>query len=266
MSSNFEQLLKYVQDLRNSEQGCPWTKAQTIDSLLPQTLEEAYEFIHAYQHQSESDFNDELGDLLYHVAFYCVIMSEQSGVALDQEMQQRIEKIINKHEQRLPPKSERANYTPEQINTYWQQQKQSSAPKQKSVLAKVTAELPAMLRAMQIQSTVADVGFDWENAGQVIDKLKEETDELQAEVTATVRDKCRIQDEIGDILFTCVNLARHCKIDPEIALHDANEKFIKRFQRCETIAEGQQINFAESPLATLESLWQQAKKEEANND
>lgn len=262
MSSALEQLLQYIQELRSSESaGCPWTKAQTADSLLPLTLEEMYEFIEAHRQQNQKEWLSELGDMLYHVLFYLVLEIEKSGQPSPQYLQRLVEAIIEKHEQRLPPPAERAHYNPEQMNDYWQKKKAKLRPPVKSALTNIPVNCPSLLRANIIQRYAAQVGFDWENAQQALEKLEEETRELQHEIQHNTNSD-RLQDEMGDVLFTCVNLSRHLNIDPEIALHHANEKFIRRFKHVENQAQRQNIQINESSMDDLGQLWQQAKESE----
>jgi len=259
MASDFESLVKYIQDLRQSTEGCAWTKSQTVASLLPQTLEEIYEIIHAYEHQDDAAFNAELGDLLYHVAFYLVIEIEKSDVPIDEALRQRIEQIIEKHEKRLPPKQERVNLSAEEVNAYWQHQKGVS--QQESIFDDLTLGLPAMMIAGKCQQKAANLGFDWKTSPEVMQKLEEEIGEIKQELHEKAA-RSRLQDELGDVLFTCVNLARHLQIDPEIALQQANQKFMHRFKKLEKMASDENLDFHQASIDELEELWQRAKKSE----
>lgn len=256
MSSSFERLVEYIQFLRSSDQGCPWTKSQDFASLLPQTIDECVEMLQALQQGNMKEFDEELSDLLYHLAFYCVIAQEQNGLSTEEDLSIRADAIIKKHETRLPPAEKRAEFTPESINIYWQEKK--GVRVKESIFAEMQASFPALHFAVKCQSKAASVGFDWSNAEEVLDKLDEESRELHDAVKQKTSQEV-IQDEIGDMLFTLVNIARHCNIDPEVALHHANQKFMRRFKHVEKLAKEKNIALSEADLENLEALWNEAK-------
>ncbi|UZW56350.1 nucleoside triphosphate pyrophosphohydrolase [Sphingobium sp. JS3065] len=237
--------------LRDPETGCPWDIEQDFASIAPYTIEEAYEVADAIERDDMAGLRDELGDLLLQVAFHSR-MAEQSGhFALQDVIDAITEKMIRRHphvfEEGTDRKDGHAQW--EAIKAAERADKEPDA----SALAGVAIALPALLRAEKLQKRAARTGFDWPDTDGVIDKIEEELAEVKAADSPADR-----EEEIGDLLFAVVNLARHWKVDPEVALRAANAKFDKRFRVMESLAGD---GFTALSLDEKEGLWQQAKRQ-----
>lgn len=237
--------------LRDPETGCPWDIEQNFASIAPYTIEEAYEVADAIERDDMAALRDELGDLLLQVAFHSR-MAEQSGhFALQDVIDGITAKMIRRHPHVF---DEGAIY--EDGHAQWEAIKAAERADKEpdpSALAGVAIALPALLRAEKLQKRAARTGFDWPDSGGVIDKIEEELDEVRAATNQTDR-----EEEIGDLLFAVVNLARHWKIDPEVALRAANGKFDRRFRAMESMAGG---DFPALSLDRKEALWLRAKQQ-----
>jgi len=253
MSQSIEQILDMLASFHSDSHGCEWTKSQSFASLAPMTLEEVYELVEAIEQEDVNSIKSELGDLLYHVLLYCFIAQSQALFTLDEVVSHNLEK----HQHRMPDAKARQQLSAEQVNAHWQANKAKLRTQQKSVLEGVSTALPALTRAGKLQARAAQVGFDWPQAQAVIKKVHEEIKELEHEIENGPHEK--IEDEFGDVLFACVNLARHLNIDPETALRKANRKFTRRFNVLEDNAKQQKLNLNELSIDELESLWQDAK-------
>ncbi len=258
--SEINRLQKIMAQLRNPERGCPWDLKQTFETIIPHTLEEAYEVAYAIEQGDYDELKDELGDLLFQVIFYSQLAKEQELFEFNDVVEAICEKMLRRH-----PHVFDQEFTGEDdeqsIYRRWEdikaQEKAHTAPN--SVLDGLTRALPAMTLANKIQKKVAKVGFDWESSQQVIDKIEEELEEVKVEL-AKADNSARQHEEIGDLLFACVNLARKSNADPEQLLRKANQKFEMRFRDLELQITAQQLNISELPLEILEQYWQQAKK------
>ncbi|GAY21427.1 MULTISPECIES: nucleoside triphosphate pyrophosphohydrolase [Sphingobium] len=244
-------LAKVMARLRDPDTGCPWDVEQDFASIAPYTIEEAYEVADAIERDDMAALRDELGDLLLQVAFHSR-MAEQAGHFTLQEVIDGItEKMIRRHPHVFGEGTGRTDG-----HAQWEAIKAAERAEKEpdpSALAGVAIALPALLRAEKLQKRAARTGFDWPDIGGVIDKIEEELDEVQAATTQAER-----EEEVGDLLFAVVNLARHLKVDPEVALRAANGKFDKRFRIMEGLA-GE--DFPALPLDEKEGLWQQAKRQ-----
>lgn len=245
----FERLLDIMDELRDK---CPWDRKQTFETLRHLTIEETYELGDAILDNDLEEIKKELGDLLLHIVFYSKIGSEKNAFDIADVAQGISEKLIHRHPH-IYGKIEVENI--EEVEKNWESLKLKEG--KKSVLEGVPKSLPALVKAYRIQDKVAGVGFDWEKAATVLDKVKEELEELQQEVEATDSDK--MEAELGDVMFSLVNYARFLKINPENALERTNKKFIKRFNNIEFKAQalGKKIN--ELTLVEMEFFWQEAK-------
>jgi len=269
-----EQLLAVMSMLRDSETGCPWDLEQSIQSLVPYTLEEVYEVVDAIEKGDMVDLEDELGDLLFQVVFYAQIAREDGQFDFDAIANAITRKLVRRHPH-VFPEGEVGNFgkqselTPEQVASNWEQiKKQERAEKQarkgtdteqhsKSILDDVPRALPALERAKKLQKRAASHGFDWPTMAPVLAKLKEEIAEFEQAVSE--QDPGAIHHELGDILFTATNLARHANLEPELTLRDANKRFESRFHWIERAVAEQGRQLEELSLEELDAVWDQAK-------
>lgn len=241
--------------------GCPWDREQTFDSIKKHTLEETYEVFDAIDRRAWSDLKDELGDLLLQVLFYAQMASEAGYFSIEDVASNLNAKLIRRHPHifagAVATDSDAVLRNWEQIK---QSEKKSSSRPQSSMLENIPRSMPAVMEAAKLGSAAAKVGFDWPNADGLFDKLDEEIGELKAELAPSSHPSsaAAVEGELGDILFTTVNLARHLKIDPESALRATNAKFRRRFAAMESAAGGQDALAASTP-SQLDLLWNQAK-------
>jgi len=245
----FERLLDIMDELREN---CPWDRKQTFETLRHLTIEETYELGDAILDNDLEEIKKELGDLLLHIVFYSKIGSEKNAFDIADVAQGISEKLIHRHPH-IYGEIEVENA--EEVEKNWESLKLKEG--KKSVLEGVPKSLPALVKAFRIQDKVAGVGFDWDKAAAVLDKVKEELEELQKEVDAADSDK--MEAELGDVMFSLVNYARFLKINPENALERTNKKFIKRFRHIEFKAQALEKKINELTLAEMESFWQEAK-------
>ncbi len=244
-----------MQTLRDPENGCPWDIQQTFDSILPYTIEEVYEVADAIDQQDFVQLKDELGDLLLQIVYYTQMAREQNLFDLEDVAGNICDKLVRRHPHVF------AKDDPE-VQKSWEEIKQQERDKksdQKSLLNDIPTAMPELMRAKKIQKRVAGVGFDWSQLAPVIEKVEEELTELK-EVIETDQNKDKLEEELGDVLFSVVNLSRHIKVNAEEALRKSNKKFIKRFQFIENCLENESKDIKECSLDELEKYWQQAKK------
>ncbi len=247
---SFGRLLQIMDELREK---CPWDRKQTLQSLRQLTIEELYELTDAITETDWKGIREELGDLLLHIVFYAKIASEQQQFTIAEVIEGICEKLIARHPHiygTVKVDNE------EQVKQNWEKLKLKEG--KKSVLSGVPAALPAMVKAMRLQEKAKQVGFEWENTGQVWEKVTEEMGELQEVVVEA--DIYRMEEEFGDLLFSLVNYSRFLKIDAENALERTNKKFIRRFQAMENSAEAAGKNLHEMSLREMDDLWNEIKK------
>ena len=260
---NLDDLLAIMARLRDPERGCPWDVQQDFASIAAYTIEEAYEVADAIDRGDFDDLRDELGDLLLQVVFHAR-MAEEAGRF---EFADVVHAISSKMRRRHPHVFGDVRYADvaEQMRAWETIKAAERAEKGEvadaSVLAGISSGLPEWKRALKLQQRAATVGFSWPGPEPVLDKLIEEVDEVRVEF-ASGADPARLEDEIGDVLFVAVNLARHAGVDFSSALRHANAKFERRFRKMEELAAEQGGGFAESDLAGQEALWQQVKAQE----
>ncbi len=245
----FGRLLDIMDDLRAK---CPWDKKQTMESLRHLTIEETYELGDAILNNDLQEVKKELGDLLLHIVFYAKIGSETGDFDIADVANGVCDKLIVRHPH-IYGDVKVANE--EDVKRNWEKIKLQEG--NKSVLGGVPQSLPALVKASRIQDKAAGVGFDWENIDDVFTKIKEEIDELHAEVKA--QKHTAIEAEFGDVLFSLINYARFLKVNPEDALERTNKKFITRFQYLERKAAESGKSLRDMTLAEMESYWQEAK-------
>ncbi len=264
MTSAIDRLLAIMARLRRPGDGCPWDLEQTFATIAPHTIEEAYEVAEAIDSGDREALKDELGDLLFQVVFHARL-AEEEGIFSFVDV---AEAISDKMERRHPHvfAAERVADTAEQMRAWESLKAQERAAKTdqnggSATLAGVSVALPALTRAQKLQARAARVGFDWAEAAPVLDKIDEELDELR-DALAEGAAPNRLKDEMGDLLFACVNLARKLGIDPEGALRHGNRKFERRFGSVERALAEKGKHPADSTLDEMESLWREAKAQE----
>ena len=245
-----DRLLTIMDELRAQ---CPWDRKQTFESLRHLTIEETYELADAILDKDELSIESELGDLLLHIFFYAKIGSETQRFDIASIAHAISEKLINRHPH-IYGDIEVADE--EEVKRNWEQLKLKEG--KESVLSGVPNSLPAVIKASRIQDKVAGVGFDWEAPHQVLDKVKEELDELTLEVAKN--DKDAMEAEFGDVLFSMINYARFLGIDAESALERTNKKFIKRFKYLEQQSKLQGKDLKTMTLEEMDRYWEEAKK------
>ena len=246
-----------MEQLRAPESGCPWDIKQTYKTILPYTIEEVYEVADAIERDDIDSLKDELGDLLFHVVFYAQLAKEDDFFELKDIVSAICEKLERRHPHVFSDKSISSE---DEIHKAWEQQKHKERQEKQnnrlaSLLDDIPKQLPELKRAQKIQKRVGKQGFDWKNLDQVWNKFEEELDEIKGAVKQGSQEA--IQDEMGDLLFVCVNLARHLEVDADMALRHANQKFEQRFRLLEKIAKEPIENFT---IEELEGFWMQAKE------
>ena len=257
-----ERLTEIVGILR---QECPWDKVQTHESLIPGMLEESYEVVEAINNKDEENLREELGDVLLQVVFHALIEEENENFCITDVMNDECEKMIRRHPHVFL--EETANNNGKSIDKVlekWENIKvQEKGDKSyTSPMQRVPKALPALMRAYKVQKKAAKAGFDWEDASGAFDKIREEYAELSECFEENPEDQVRLTDEMGDLLFSCVNLARFIGVDPERALYHTIDKFIRRFAYIEesTLACGRKLE--EMSLTEMDMLWDEAKTKE----
>ena len=261
MTTEFKKLTEIVNTLMG-ENGCPWDKVQTRESLKPYLVEEAYETLEALDGNNPEEIKEELGDLLYQILFHAKISENKKEFNITDV----IESISNKMEHRHPHVFKKGTLeTPDEVATQWEEIKIKEKGKvgRKSVLDGIPSHLPGLLRSQKLQKKAANHGFDWDKISSVFDKLDEEVAEFKKAILS--RKKKDTKEELGDILFVLVNIAKFNKIDAEEALRATNNKFIKRFQYIEAEVAKRGKTLKETPLEELEQYWQDAKSYKPNN-
>ncbi len=252
-----DRLLSIMATLRDPQRGCAWDVEQTFATIAPYTVEEAYEVADAIDHGDMAALKDELGDLLFQVVFHAQMASEQKAFAFDDVANAIADKMIRRHPHVFGDAETRDAETQ---TVAWEATKaeERAAKGHDSVLDGVARSLPPMTRALKLQNRAARVGFDWPEAGDVLAKIAEELDEIKHEIDNDAPRE-RLEDEMGDVLFACVNLARKLKIDPEGALKRANAKFDRRFRHVEAGLRAQGRYPEDATLDEMEALWIDAK-------
>lgn len=247
--TSFLRLVKIMDELRAQ---CPWDKKQTIQTLRSLTIEETYELADAITEHNWKDIKEELGDILLHIVFYAKIAGEQKQFSLEDVINGVCEKLIFRHPHiygDVQVKNE------EDVKRNWENLKLKEG--KKSVLGGVPAALPATVKAMRLQEKAKQVGFEWDNRGQVWEKVEEEIKELQEAIAENNTEN--IEEEYGDLVFSLINYARFLHIDAENALERTNKKFIDRFTRMEKEAITKGKNLTEMSLEEMDAIWNQIK-------
>ena len=274
--SGVDKLLTIMSMLRDPENGCPWDLKQTFKTIVPHTLEEAYEVAEAIEQEDFAELPKELGDLLFQVVFYAQLGKEQERFDFEQIAQSMADKLIRRHPHVFGSLSDES-LNESEIKYNWEAIKAQERAERKatSVLDDIPNALPALNRAYKIQKRAAHVGFDWPDVIGALDKVEEEIAELKEELrsrsqsndyksnnsnnTSVPQNQDAIADELGDLFFALTNVSRHLGLNPEQVVRNANDKFSDRFRQVETLAE-QQGGLEKLTLDEMETLWQQVKK------
>ncbi len=260
-AAQLDRLLAIMARLRDPAGGCPWDLEQTFASIAPYTLEEAYEVADAIERADLDDLKEELGDLLLQVVFHARMAEEQGAFAFEDVAAAICDKMLRRHPHVF---AEAAFESVAEQGAAWETikaaERAAKGAHRAGVLDDVPAGLPGLVRAVKLTKRAARVGFDWPDTLTVLEKLREETAELETEIAAG--DKAKAREELGDLLFVCANLARKLDVDPEDTLRAANAKFIRRFAFIEAALAAQGRTPEQSDLAEMDGLWDEAKGEE----
>ena len=268
-----QDLLTLMARLRDPQYGCPWDVKQTYASLVPFTLEEAYEVADAIEREDFAHLQGELGDLLFQVVYYSQLAREEGRFEFDGVVDSITRKLIRRHPHVFPTGDlyaplDTPRLSEDQVKERWEAIKAQERAEtagigvQLSLLDDVPAALPSLSRAAKLQKRAASVGFDWPEPLPVLDKVREELDEVLEAMASGDADA--MAQEVGDLLFSVVNLARHLKVDPENALRGANTKFDRRFRFIEQALRDTHRNIEDCTLQDMDALWGEAKRQEKN--
>ncbi len=254
MASAFEKLREVIAHLRAPD-GCPWDREQTNDSLVPKLLEEAYEVAHAIREKDDANLREELGDVLLLVMMQAQIASERAGFGIEQVMEDLTAKLIRRHPHVFG--ETRAENAGAVVKVWDEVKREEKRATQKHYLTGVAEALPALMRAQKVQKKAAHVHFDWRETGDVIAKVDEEFDETKEAIASGSEEQ--IAEEIGDLLFAVVNLARKRQLDAETLLQTATDKFVQRFNEMEDEVRAQGKQLGELQLEALDEIWNAQK-------
>jgi len=252
LSESFVRLVSIMDELREK---CPWDQKQTVETLRHMTIEETYELADAITDRDWKGIKEELGDLLLHILFYSRIGKEQKQFTLEEVINGIADKLIIRHPHIYGDVKVNSD---EDVKKNWENLKLKEG--KRSVLSGVPSSLPATVKAMRLQEKARQVGFEWENAGQVWQKVEEEVNELHAAVAKNEKDK--IEDEFGDLIFSLINYARFLQIDAENALERTNKQFISRFTKMEAEALKASKRLDEMTLEEMDAIWNAIKHQQ----
>ena len=266
-SREISRLIEIMAQLRTPVTGCPWDLEQTFATIAPYTIEEAYEVADTIARGDFDDLRDELGDLLLQVVYHAQMAAEEKAFAFGDVVEAITTKMIRRHPHVFADKD--GNIQPAGVKSQWERIKaeekaeraarrpQNETDAHSTLLSNVKASLPALTRAMKLQQQASTIGFDWNDPRAVLNKIREEADEIEAALDR--KDAEELAEETGDLLFAVVNLARHAQADPEMALRRANAKFERRFAYIERALASRGRQFGEATLDEMDELWNEAK-------
>jgi nucleoside triphosphate diphosphatase len=268
-SRDISRLIEIMAQLRTPVTGCPWDLEQSFATIAPYTIEEAYEVADAIARGDFEDLKDELGDLLLQVVYHARMAEEEKAFAFGDVVEAITRKMIRRHPHVFADKD--GNIQPAGVKSAWERikaeekaERAAGRPQQKhehsSLLSSVKAGLPALTRAMELQRKASTVGFDWNDPRAVLNKIREEADEIEAALDRN--DAEELAEETGDLLFALVNLARHVRADPEMALRRTNAKFERRFAYIERALAAKGRTLEQATLDEMDELWDEAKEKE----
>jgi ATP diphosphatase len=271
-SRDISRLIEIMAQLRTPVTGCPWDLEQSFETIAPYTIEEAYEVADAIARRDFEDLRDELGDLLLQVVYHARMAEEEKAFAFGDVVEAITRKMIRRHPHVFADKD--GNIAAAGVKSAWERIKaeekaeraarrpQHQADEHSALLSSVKAGLPALTRALELQRKASTVGFDWNDPRAVLNKIREEADEIEAALDR--KDAEELAEETGDLLFAVVNLARHARADPEMALRRANAKFERRFAHIERALAAEGRALGEATLDEMDELWNEAKAAEQN--
>ncbi len=255
-----DELLETMNSLRNPDTGCPWDRQQSISSILPFSIEEVYELAEAVALDDHGAIRDELGDLLFHIVFYSCLAGEAGSFTFREVVAGIDEKLKRRHPHVF---GDEKIQDVEQQSLAWEtiksRERRSAGAGEQGLLDGISKAMPALIYAAKLQKRAASVGFDWAEPNAVVAKVAEELDEIRQAVAAQA-DKIKLEEEIGDLLFACVNLSRHLQVDAETALIVACRKFRNRFAYIESALSERGLTPEQSSLEEMDALWNEAKK------
>jgi ATP diphosphatase len=257
--NNIEKLLTLMEKLRTPKTGCPWDLKQTNASIAAYTLEETHEALDAIERGDMDNLKEELGDLLFHIVFHCRIAQEQGAFDFDQVVEGIVAKMTYRHPH-VFDQNHQASKDEEALKQQWldlKAKEKASSGIEATRFGQNSTSQSAIKRASRLQQEAAEYGFDWPELSLVIEKLDEEVIELKQAIESG--DITHASDELGDVLFVCVNIARHLKIEAEMSLRHTNQKFIRRFDYVKQQMQSSDINMSQQALDQMEAFWQQSK-------
>ena len=254
---SINKIIKIIQILRDPIDGCPWDIKQNYKSLAPYSIEEAYELVNAIEKNDISEMKNELGDLLLQVTLISQIASEKDDFTFDDVAEAISEKIIRRHPQIFDKDYNKDDFPHDSWERIKNLETSSKNVTNGNVLDNIETNIPAMLKSIKIQKRASSLNFDWDNNNQVMKKVDEELNELKEALDK--KDKDCIEDELGDLFFTLINLSRHLKLDPEQTLRKSNDKFISRFNALENILDEMNLKWHNLNKNEFKDLWEKAK-------
>jgi ATP diphosphatase len=260
---HMNQLLEIMKSLRDPDSGCPWDIEQKFSTIAPYTIEEAYEVADAIARDNMDELCSELGDLLFQVVYHSQLADEQGFFNIRDVTENINEKLIRRHPHvfgdAVITDAKAQSIAWEAIKRQERLNKQGNAEQDEGLLHGIKQAMPSLVRAQKLQSRAATVGFDWSDVQDVLNKIREEFDEVEQEINSETHNVEKIEDEIGDLLFACVNLARHFSIDSESAVRKTNTKFERRFAYIENSLKDQGTELHDATLELMDKFWNEAK-------